>query len=200
MKSNQNAKLDLAVASRWLPVFGALLYQGFTVAVQTGVSLRAVLCEQLGIEADYLENRIQTVFLNGQAVDDVNQAVVKNGAVVALSAAMPGLVGAVMRRDGFYAGLRSSISYRAEDITVAASPGTIQLKLFNLVAKELGTHFLKQGIEIDSHAWQTFLSGQAEDFQQGITAARVDGQSIDPLDLFVRQWPSGSVNLFVTVA
>ena len=200
MNFNEYLPVALTVASRWLPIFGALLSRGFRVKVETGVSLRDVLCTQLGVEQAYLENRIKTVFLNSQAVDDVNQAVVKKGAVVALSAAMPGLVGAVMRRGGFYAGLRSSISYRAEGGRVAAAPGTIQLKLFNLVAKELGPHFLARGIEIDSIDWQAFLSGQAEDFQQGITAARVGGQSIDPLDLFTRPWPTGDVNLLVTVA
>jgi len=145
-----------------------------------------------------LENRIKTVFLNSQAVDDVNKAVVKHGAVVAISAAMPGLVGAVMRRGGLYAGLRSSISYRAEEGKIEVLPGTIQLKLFNLVAKELGPHFLARGIQINSSAWQAFLNGQPEDFQQNVIAAHVDGRPIEPLDLFERQWPTGNVHLTVT--
>ena len=199
MPTHEIIKAKLTVAARWLPVFGALMSRGFVVAVQTGVSLRSVLCDQLGIEASYLENRIQTIFLNGQAVDDVNQAVVKHGAVVAISAAMPGLVGAVMRRGGLYAGLRSGISYRAEKGTVEVLAGTIQLKLFNLVAKELGPHFLSQGIRVDSRVWQEFLSGQPEDFQQGVITAHVDGRRIEPLDLFERQWPTENVHLVVTI-
>jgi hypothetical protein len=178
-------------------MFSALLSQGFAVSVETGVSLQDVLCRQLGIDSDYLHDRIKTVFLNGQAVDDVNRALVGNGTVVALSAAMPGLVGAMMRRGGLYAGFRNGISYQVPDAPSALEPGTIQLKLFNLVAKELGPHFFALGIQTDGHVWRSFLTGQPEDFKQGIISARVDHIPVAPKEVFARQWPDGPVHLTV---
>ena len=178
-------------------MFSALLSQGVTVAVETGVSLENVLCAQLGIDSDYLQDRIKTVFLNGQAVDDVRRAVVKNGAVEAISAAMPGLVGAIMRRGGLYAGFRNGISYRATDEQRVVEPGVIRLKLFNLVARELGPHFLAHGIQTDSRAWQSFLAGQPEDFKQGVITAHVDQAPVDPQEVFTRQWPAGNIHLTV---
>ena len=40
---------------------------------------------------------------------------VGHGDTLALSAAMPGLVGATMRRGGYFAGLRANISHRDQD-------------------------------------------------------------------------------------
>ena len=191
--------VQISVQSKWLAMFSTLLAQGFFVTVETGVSLQNVLCDQLGIDRDYLNDRIKTIFLDGQAVDDVARTVVESCAVVAISAAMPGLVGAMMRKGGLYAGLRSGISYQATDARGVVEPGVIQLKLFNLVAKELGPHFLAQGIQLDSHVWQSFMSGRPEDFKQGIITARVEHANVHPEEIFTRQWPAGHLHLTVTV-
>lgn len=197
MPDSTSTHIELTVAARWLPVFGRLLSEGFVMAAQTGVSVEAFLCEQVGIGADYLAHRIQTVFLDSQAVDDVRKAVVTDGAVVALSAAMPGLVGAVMRRGGLYAGLRSGISYRPAFASTTVKPGTVRLKLFNLVAKELGPGFLARGIRLDGRAFEAFLRGQPDDFKQGIAAVRVDGRPVAPMELFAKQCPAEDVRLTV---
>jgi hypothetical protein len=197
MSDEAITQIELTIAPKWLGVFGRLLSDGFVLTVQTGVSVGTLLCEQLGIEADYVANRIQTVFLNSQAVDDVDRAAVPDGAVLALSAAMPGLVGAVMRRGGVYAGLRSGISYRPESAPKTVKPGSIKLKLFNMVAKELGPRFLAQGLRIKSRAFEAFLRDQPDDFKQGIAAARVDGRPLEPSGLFEMQWPTKEIQLAV---
>ena len=194
---NTILRIDLTIDSKWLPTVSALLSTGFEMHVQTGVTLHDVLCRQLGIASDYLEHRVKTVFLDSQAVDDINIAVVRDNSVVAISAAMPGLVGAIMRRGGLYAGFRNGISYQMTDEPNEIKSGTFRLKLFNLVAKELGPHFLSQGIHLDSYVWQSFLTGQPEDFKQGIITARVDSLPVEPEKLFARQWPEGTVHLTV---
>ena len=97
-----------------LPVFFQLLQKGFRVEGNVGCSVRAFLCEQHGVAPEYLEKRIQTIFLDGKPVDDVDTAIVEDGATLSLSAALPGLVGAVMRRGGYYAPMRDQISYKGE--------------------------------------------------------------------------------------
>jgi hypothetical protein len=122
-----------------------LLENGLRLNVMVGGTLAQLLCEQIGIPKDYLDNRIQTLFLNAKAVDNVETATVADGAVIALSAAMPGLVGATLRKGGTFSGLRAAISQRDTVAAGGLAPGTITLKLFNLVAEEIGPDLLVRG-------------------------------------------------------
>jgi hypothetical protein len=122
-----------------------LLESGLRLDVMVGCSLARLLCEQIGIPKDYLDNRIQTLFLNAKAVDNVDTATVADGAVIALSAAMPGLVGATLRKGGAFSGLRAAISQRDSDVAEGLTRGSITLKLFNLVAQEMGPALLARG-------------------------------------------------------
>jgi hypothetical protein len=133
----------LGVKARLIPRFLKLIEYGFKLKIKTGLTIRELLCGQLGVSADYLDHRIQTIFLDGKAVDDVDSAWIHEGCRIALSAAMPGLVGATFRKGGRYAPFRSSISYAKTKAPNAKGEGQITLKLFNLVAKELGPVTLK---------------------------------------------------------
>ncbi len=66
--------------------------------------------------------------------------------VLALSAAMPGLAGAIFRKNSLHAALRTTGSQTAQD--PAPQTGqilTITLKLFNMIAAEKGAGILKKG-------------------------------------------------------
>ena len=139
-------RLSLIVESKLVPLFFQLLGHGFSLNVQTGCSVKELLCNQLGIHEDYLAQRIQTIFLNAKVVDDVNSAIVDRDATLALSGAMPGLVGAILRSGGFYAPMRSQISHQKNEPTLQLKNGKITLKLWNLVVKEIGPVFLESGI------------------------------------------------------
>lgn len=129
-----------------LPAFRELFQQGVGISIQTGTSLEDLLCQQWQIDQDYVMDRISTLFLNGQPVDDLAASVVNDGAVLALSGAMPGLIGATMRRGGILASFRSDISYNPSEAPHERSRGRITLKLFNLLIDELGPLFLAGGI------------------------------------------------------
>jgi hypothetical protein len=112
--------------------FKALLQRGVGIPDGTGVSVREFLLDTLGIDAKYVEDRLQTVFLDGHAVDDIDRAVVRPGAVLALSGAMPGLVGATMRRGGYYARMREGITHAGTDtVDEGGRKAFVVLKLFN---------------------------------------------------------------------
>jgi hypothetical protein len=130
------------------PALKALLQRGVGIPDGAGLNVRAFLEETLGIEAAYVEERLQTVFLDGHPVDDLDHAVVGPGAVVALSGAMPGLAGATMRRGGYYARLREGISHEkggsaaeaaagAEAVDEASGPSPVIVKLFNRALADL---------------------------------------------------------------
>lgn len=162
-----------------MPVWFSLLQQGFLVEAQLGHSLMNVLSEQIGLSPDYLEERVQTIFMDGKAVDSLETARVSEGCVVALSAAMPGFVGAAFRRGGYYAVMRSSTTYRLESGGRAEIRGHFTLKLFNLLADELGEFFFTRGILIESKAFAGFLGKQPEGFWGGIMEIQVNGAPID---------------------
>ena len=178
-----------------IPRFFPLLEQGFGVRVFVGCSIRDLLCGQLGLQDEYLDNRIQTLFLNGKAVDDVDSTLVNDGAVLALSAAMPGIMGACLRKGGLYAPMRSNISQKERASDITRQYGEVLIKLFNLVLKELGPVFLRHGILVGGDKVQELLSKYWDEFRAGISSARLAGEDIDFNDLFKKEWGSRMVFL-----
>jgi hypothetical protein len=189
--------IQLTVASDSIPTFFGLLRSGFSIDLDVGCSLEQMLCDQLGIAPDYLQNRAQTVFLNSSPVDNLASASVPDKAVISLSAAMPGLNGAVMRRGGPLAGMRHSISHVPDQVCSQSSPGRITLKLFNLVAKELGPHFLTRGVVVSSKALGELLALQTRDFWQGVKSAAVDRSPCQADQIVLAEWPEQEVLLQV---
>jgi hypothetical protein len=110
-----------------------------------------MLCDQLAIPAAYVTERITTIFLDNHPVDDLEHAIIRNGSKIALSAAMPGLVGATMRRGGFYASLRQGISQLAQDGPMSHDDGVVTIKLFNLLLGELGPTILARGLLLEQN-------------------------------------------------
>lgn len=135
------------------------------------------MCLQIGVSDDYLDQRIQTIFLDGKVVDNVDTAVIRQGSTLALSAAMPGLAGATLRRGGAYAAMRSQISHKNNTVDDSAENGTVMLKLFNIVALELGPMFLKQGIWIDGKNLKNFFERVPDFFWDGCLNAEINGIS-----------------------
>ena len=191
------ADLCLTVEGELIPTFYALLSQGFTVKVRVGCTIRELLHRQLGLNADYIEQRLQTIFLDGKAVDNIDTAVVKGGSTLALSAALPGLAGATLRRGGAYASLRSQISHEKSKLSDHIEEGELVLKLFNLVVWELGPMFLEKGVWIDGKKLQGFFQKAPDSFWAGCRAAELNGQplAIDSLANMDRD----QQEIFVTV-
>lgn len=165
--------------SRFFPILG----EGIRVKGPGGESVEGFLQKAAGVSPAYLKDRVQTVFLDGRALDDFSTAVVGDGAVLALSAAMPGLAGAVLRRGGFYAAMRRQISHEAGGPAAAGAQITVTLKLFNLVARDLGLGLLGRGILIPGSQLWDFIERQGRWIWTGCTAATADGRPVDTADL-----------------
>lgn len=136
---------------RWSD-FSPLLQRGVFCSLATRCPVGDFLTAQLGIDPAYVRDRIATVFVDGSVVDDLATATLRPGSTLTLSAAMPGLVGATLRRGGFYSAMRSEISWKADDDAPKlpdAPPDTIRLKLFNSVLREIGPGVLGRGVLID---------------------------------------------------
>lgn len=157
----------LAVSSEQLASFFPLLQRGFAVPARPGSPVGAFLREELGLSAATIEARIQTVFLDGRAVDDIETALLGAGSTLALAPAMPGLMGAMLRRGGYYAAMRSGITHRAGAAPQADGAGRITLKLFGTALRELGPAILSRGIEVDGDELASLLESLPEDCLRG---------------------------------
>jgi len=190
-------ELRLHLEESLLPKFFQLLQKGFRLKVQAGCTVKSLLCEQLGLDPEYIERRIKTLFLNGKPVDDMNSAIIRDGSTLALSGAMPGLVGAVLRSGGFFASLRSTISHREETEVERPQEGTVSLKLFNILLKEMGPAFLEKGIWVHGKDLQNFIDGKLDELSTGCKKAMLDGKEVDLKKLTEINWADREVFLLL---
>lgn len=195
---NQNElNLNLYFEGHALPLFFRILQKGFFMKAEVGCNVNELFCGQFGISPEYFEERVQTIFLNGKPVDEPRSAIVKDRSHIAISGAMPGLVGAVLRKGGFYSSLRSGISYREKDKSGPSNDGVVFLKIFNLLLKDLGPAFLEKGIWLEGREIRTFFQKQSEDFLRGFGSAKVNGNDTRQEELLNMKWPDGLIFLQV---
>jgi hypothetical protein len=140
----------------------SLLQKGFAVETEVGISISEFLTGFIGLEREYIAQRIKTIFLDSKPVDDIATAIIKDGSVLALSGAMPGLVGAVMRTGSTYSAFRSTITYREKDSAYVKKSGLVRIKLFNVVLKDLGHIFLERGIYCPLSDLADFFQGEKD--------------------------------------
>jgi hypothetical protein len=128
------------------PEIPSITFQkGIPLPIAPGCSIQAFLCDRLGLTPTYVEGRITTVFLNGKVVDNLVTAYLQDGDILALSAAMPGLVGATLRRNGALSMMRASITQGQSAPEKPHLPSaTVVVKLFNLLIEELGPFLLEE--------------------------------------------------------
>ena len=143
-------RLTLSVPVDRVPPFFQLLQKGIALKVRLGIPIRELLHDSIGLTDEYIETRIQTVFLDGKPVDDIDGAFIRDGVTLALAPAMPGLMGAMLRRGGFYAPMRSGITHRGDGAPRGIGEGRITVKLFGMALRELGPELLERGIEVDA--------------------------------------------------
>ena len=189
-------EIDEALYTRFAPLFS----KGVGVRARTGCSIEEFVCGQLGISQEYLEERIKTIFLDGKPVDDYRTASVGDGSLLALSAAMPGLVGAVMRRGGYFASLRQTITYKGDPSDMSMQEGSVTVKLFNLTVRELGPVLLQHGILIEAGDLIDVLTHFEASFRKGCRSARYAGDAVDREALLVRLANEDIVHLRVKTA
>lgn len=137
---------DVVLDRAELRRFGALLQRGVRVRARRGAVLD-FLVHELGLELRYVLERITTVFLDGEVVDALDEAMLREGSRLTLSGAMPGLVGATLRRGGRYAAMRAEITHaREHEAAPSGEPVTIEVKLFNMLIAEIGPALLARGV------------------------------------------------------
>ena len=192
----------LTVEPRLLPIFFQFLQDGFQIEAQVGCNIREFLRDRCRLSPEIITNRISTVFLDGQPVDDLDDAFVLDGATLALSGAMPGLVGAVMRTNSPLRSFRSSITHDSNARSRQQQQpqrGLVRLKLFNTVMSELGPAFLREGILLELLAVKNCLAQQSEACRGGFREIVMDQEPIDMSLLLGEDFSSQSALVSLSV-
>jgi hypothetical protein len=197
MSSSMN--ISFSINQEILPAFFGILRKGIKVEGNVGLSLGDFLRMEMGMSPEYIEGRIQTIFLNGRPVDNVEAAVVEDGDTLALSASMPGLVGVTMRKGGHLAGFRSEISYDETKKVRGPGRGTVLIKLFNLLAKEMAPLFLEHGVIVEGEDLYRFLNSQNEPSRAELKSIEIDGKGAEIEKLEEIDWAQKEVFLRVWI-
>jgi len=176
LKQQTGESLTFAIQEEDISVFFPIFQQGIVLKIRTGCSIRSLLCGQLGMNSEYVTDRIQTVFLNGKAVDDMDQSIIRNADTLALSAAMPGLVGATFRTQGKLAVFRNSITHQSHEKDMPEAKGMLTLKFFNLLVPETVPEFVEKGIWLRKERAEEFFRQNAH----CLRSIRKNGREICP--------------------
>lgn len=168
--------------------FSQILQQGFMLNARLGSTIRDILCKQFGFGSDYLDSRINTIFLDGKPVDDVDSAIVNAGSILALSASMPGFVGAALRKGGFYASMRGEITHHGGPQQAQTSNGVFFLKLYNSLILEMGPVFLSQGILLDAPDLMSVFSNRSPAFWSACKTILCNDRQIDSSYFQTSEW------------
>jgi hypothetical protein len=177
-----NPTLSLIAQPKLFERFLHLLQKGVKVTGRIGSSVLSFLCDDLGLSPEYVDKRIQTLFLNGKAIDNPDTSFLKEDSTLALSAAMPGVLGATLRKGGRYARMRSEISYQEQNTGISVHEGFVLLKLFNLLPAEIGPSVLARGIWLKGEELNHFLKELPDEVLGMCSEAKADGQAVNLKD------------------
>lgn len=162
MTTHAMPHLTVRVTREKTTAFASLLQHGVLYAVEQPSILGDFLLDLPGFSREYLETTVQTIFVDGTAADSF-AAPLFPGSTLALSAAMPGLAGAIFRRQGLHSSLRSRPV--GEKHAKKAESGHIKVKLFNRIAVDRVFDILSRGAFIEGPALHNFATRRADLFQ-----------------------------------
>ncbi len=157
----------------------------YTTLLQSGIFLECSSVQPIGVflsslpgfDMDYIVDRIQTIFLDGNAVDDMETFFSSSSPVLALSAAMPGLAGAIFRKNSLHAALRTSDSKNTPTVKTEKKI-VVCLKLFNMIAIEKGPDILLKGGVFSGSILLDFFH-QRPQLKNNISHIEIDNSNID---------------------
>jgi hypothetical protein len=186
--------VELCLSADCLATFSLLLQQGVLLPLTVPTGLRPFLYHHLDLAPDFVEHYLTTIFLKGKPVDDLDRTTLRPGDTLALSAAMPGLVGATLRRRGLIASFRSTISHRPEEPQgPVTGSSTLKLKLFNLMLETVGPGLLAKGILLPPGDWEAFLLLKGPSFWDNCRKVSLEGREIPVAREVPGSWGEGGL-------
>ncbi len=184
---------QLTVARDTLILFTTVLQSGIELKSSTGIAMGRFLNELPGFTADYVGDVVQTIFLNGTAIDDLTTPLDGDNPTLALSAAMPGLAGAIFRKNSFHSALRTDTK-KTNSVGKQNRELTITLKLFNSIARERGIELLTKGVCMKAKPVFIFFKNRGALLQK-ISTIEFEQKIIDTTTFLNRLSQSEKINI-----
>lgn len=175
-------RLELLIPAATTKKYTTLLQNGILVERNVPTPVGELLASLPGFTMQYIRERIETIFLNGLPVDDLETIITGPSPVLAISAVMPGLAGAIFRKNSFHAALRTSTSDSLADRSQSTEKIIIRLKFFNIIATEKGATILHNGCLMRSESVLKFINYRRNLFSH-LLSLRYDDKPISLDDL-----------------
>lgn len=172
-------KVKLYGRKEFFYVFFSVFQEGVFVKTELGLNVRETIKNIFEISDEFIKRKISTILLDGKVVDDIEGAKIKEGSILALSGAMPGLVGATMRTHSVYESFREAITYKEEEGFCSVKTGVFTIKLFNILIGELVPKLLKKGIILQKERLKELLEKE-EKIKHYIVSVWINGNEIEP--------------------
>lgn len=182
MIADENCRtMKIRLTDRALPLMYLVLARGVCFQTPPGLPVAGFLADVLPVSPDYIAGKVQTILMNGHALDDPEAVLIDEPCTLALSAAMPGLFGAAFRRNGRFSRLRRSYTGGAAgEKTASGRMVKVRVKLFNQVAGDLGKDLLARGVCLDIEVLADFWQRQWPLLESGCRDIRIDDTTADP--------------------
>lgn len=181
------ATLSLELAEEQVQSLFLLLQNGFFVKASVGCTIENFFLQQLQLSPDYIQARIQGIFLDGKPADHIDTAIIRDGSRLTLSGTMPGLAGMALRR-GPLAVFRHGITHRETGDYNYSGDGFVLLKLLNLLMKGMGPGLFRKGIYINSSDLASYHGNLPAEFWQGCKNVLLNGGQVAPEIIQKGQW------------
>jgi hypothetical protein len=156
-KSHHIPRLTLQIMADTRNKYTTLLQSGIFVTSSSSLTIGELLYSLPGFTSTYITQRIETIFLNGLPVDDLEEIIGSSSPVLALSAAMPGLAGAIFRKNSFHAPLRTTAPNSSTVAGQRSVKVLVVIKFFNSIASERGKRILQSGCLLKSDSFLKYL-------------------------------------------
>ena len=153
--------VTLSVQAHSNHLFTTLLQSGVEVKTSSTIEMGSFLCQLPGFTPEYISKTVETIFLDGTPVDALNQTFSGSNPTLALSASMPGLAGAIFRKNSIHSALRTATD-KTDQLQQDQQEISVTLKLFNSIAKERGGDLLSNGVSIKVAKLLNFLERRPE--------------------------------------
>lgn len=180
--SNHIPRLELVIPLGTIKKYTTLLQAGIFVESISTTTIFDFLSSLPGFTSQYIRERIETIFLNGQPVDDLEAQIGGPAPVLAVSAAMPGLAGAIFRKNSFHAPLRTSAATSSATSPTCSEKAMVMVKFFNVIAVERGETILLNGCLVKSDSILKFIGYRPQLFS-AVLSISCDDTSLSPDDV-----------------
>lgn len=166
------------------------LQKGVYIPSIEGKTLYEFITEDCRISDEYISQKIKTILIDGGPVDDIFSTKIHDGGFCALSGAMPGIVGAMMRMGSPYAAMRESITVKPDKADNSKKEIKLGLKLFNMILSDKGTDFLMRGVLIEKERVLEIFHQHGDALSSGCSEFVLNGSRFAQ-----KQFVSGEVEL-----